>query len=163
MDEAIMKKLFSVSLKARILRTWQKANEGGQSLLTERDVLALEFIEEFSAYSPVMEGTISKIFGSPSSASDLVKKLTKAGLLTKLEDQKGLTRNKPLLMTDEGKQALEKVKLAGAARYSYLLSDFSSKSDWNDVMAFLTRVDVAATKAVRKHILGEYELDFEKS
>ena len=162
MQEAALKKLFAISVKARALRAWQERSEGGPKGLSEREVLVLELVEEFTQYFPVTESDVGKVFGlSPSSVSDLVGRLSKHALLRKEVDEKGHTRSKPLQVTQKGRRELERGRRGGAARFAYLFADISTGSDWRAAMRLLDMVDSAATRAVRKHIFGQYELDFE--
>ena len=51
MQESALKKLFAISVKARALRAWQERSEGGPKGLSEREVLVLELVEEFTQYA----------------------------------------------------------------------------------------------------------------
>ena len=163
MRQDLLKRLYSISLKARILKSWQETNQVGHSPLSEREMLVLEFVHEFSKYAPVTESVVCKVLGiSPSSSSDLVGKLVKLDYLIKETGDKGQTRNKPLQTTKEGLQFLEeRVRKSGAARFAYLFSGFTKEAEWNTLGDIVESVDEAATKAVRKFVFGQYEVDFE--
>src|SRR5206468_7650130 len=96
MKTDVLKLLFSISLKARILREWQKANRAQDAQFSERELLTLELVNDFG---PITEKGLCKIFGlSFSSVSDLLKKLRQAGFI---EDK---ARGKPLRLTEKGKR-----------------------------------------------------------
>lgn len=162
MKKKHLKKLFGISLKARTLRAWQKGIESGERIISEREALILELIYEFSKYKTITESLICKVLVvNPSSANAIVSKLSKLEFIQKKSDGKGHMRNKPLLITEKGEKALEKIRLSGAARFAYLFEFITDDADWDILMGLFERIDAAATKAVRKNIFGEHELDFE--
>lgn len=161
MKREMLKILFSISIKARALRAWQEASEGSTRRLTEKEVLVLELVEEFADGDVVTEAVVCKIFGmSPSSASDLVKKLVGLGLLQKKAGDDGITRGMPLQITAEGRAILDHVSRSGAARLAYLFAGLSDK-DLEPLTSIFQRIDKSASLAVKKYIFGHYELDFE--
>ena len=104
MDNKLLALLFSISLKARILRAWQKSTKVSEQEFTERDLFSLELIQD---YPPMTEKGLCKIFGlSPSSVSDIVKNLCEKGLIDTSEKSRG----KPLELTPEGVRKLNEIK-----------------------------------------------------
>jgi len=150
MQEKTLKKLFSISLKARILRTWQSANTAGDKELSEKEILLLELIEAFPGIA-ITEQKISKIFAiSPSSVNDLVKKLIALDLLQK-KTEGGITRGKEVTITDRGRDALGKINESGAARFSFMFSQIDNK-EWEIIEKLLIKIDAATTDAIKKNI-----------
>lgn len=145
--------MFDISLKARILREWQKAAAARQSEFSERDMLVLEIAHGFG---PITETEIRTIFGlSPSFISELVKSLRDAGLVER-EDSAGRdVRAKPLTLTAAGKAQLERIKTASAQRFEYLLSE-TSEEEQELLAPILEKIKEAATRKVREMIFGEY-------
>src|SRR5882672_5108333 len=129
----VLKTLFSVQLRTRILREWQKANRAQDQEFSERELLTLELVEGFG---PITEKGLCKIFGlSFSSISDIIKKLGEADLLDKSEKARG----KPLALTKKGQQTLEDLKKVSAKRFEYLFESFSDE-EWKDLMRLFDKV-----------------------
>ena len=81
MDNETLEKLSIISLKARILREWQKASRGRGDDFGEREILCLELVRDFPTTT---EKTICRVFGIHySSVSLMVNKLAALGLLEK--------------------------------------------------------------------------------
>ena len=106
--------LFSISLKARILRAWQQANRAQDQEFSENEMFTLELISDFP---PITEKGLCKILGlSFSSVGELVKQLVQKGTIDPSEKARG----KPLVLTKCGEQILKRLKERSAARLSYL-------------------------------------------
>src|ERR1039457_2593948 len=94
--ETVLEQIFSISLKVRILKAWEKSSHAETQEYSERDLLTLELIHDFT---PITEKTLSKIFGVPfSSLSDSVERLEKLELIAPSEEGRG----KPLVLPKEG-------------------------------------------------------------
>ena len=151
MRQDALEKLFSVSLKARILRAWQSATSAGESTLSEREVLTLELIEAFPDIS-VTEKKLSRVFAiSASSVCDMAKRLEARGFLKREIGEDEIARGKPLRLTEAGKEQLEGFRKSGAARFSYLFSSIEA-DDWDLIVRLLEKVDQSATDAIRRNI-----------
>lgn len=161
MRQEALTKLFSIAVKSRTFRSWQEASEARLRQLTDREILVLELVDEFSKYDPVTETVICKVLGvSPSSASEIVTKLTNLDFLKKETGDKGQTRGKPMAITETGVTFLDQIRKSGAARYAYLFSNVKD-SDWPTIEAIFDGIDKAATIAVRKYVFGHPEIDFD--
>ncbi len=152
MNDNTLQVLFGISLKQRIIREWQRANEVQAQDYSERDMLCLELI---SAFGPVTEAGLYKVFAlSISSVNDMVKKLIKKGVIQKVDSQ-GTTRGAIITLTEQGGIVLEKIKAAGAARFGYLFSDLSLDES-KLLTKVLIKLDNAATRQVNQLVFGRY-------
>jgi|ERR1035437_802759 DNA-binding MarR family transcriptional regulator len=143
MNQAMLLKLFSISLKGRILRAWQKASCATEAEYTEADMLLLEVIAE---YGPVTEKSLGKILGmAPSSVSDHIDKLGGLGLLAAREEGRG----KPLGLSDKGKSTLSEIKRVSASRYGYLFAGLDP-AQTKALITIFTAVEKNAEDAIQK-------------
>ncbi|MCW5552133.1 MAG: hypothetical protein KIS67_08190 [Verrucomicrobiae bacterium] len=146
--KTLMMTLFSISLKTRILREWQKANRAQDQEFSERELLTLELISDFG---PITEKGLCKIFGiSFSSVGDIVKKLTQANLV---EADRG--RGQPLELTKHGKQRLEQIKEVSAVRFGYLLEGLTEKEQ-EAFLGIMAKVDKNAEQYVQRLVFDRY-------
>lgn len=113
-----MQDVFDISMRIRILRSWQESNAARPSEFSERDLLILEIISQFG---PVTETELRTILGmSPSLVSQVIKQMTDRGLVTK---QSGTdARCKPLGLTTLGTASLKNIREKSAKRYEFLLA-----------------------------------------
>ncbi|HRY51436.1 MAG TPA: MarR family winged helix-turn-helix transcriptional regulator [Candidatus Paceibacterota bacterium] len=136
-----LEKLFSISLKARILREWQKASRIQDQEFSERELLTLEVIENLK---PITEKALCKIFGlSFSSVAELTKKLSDAGLI----DSGAKARGKALALSGKGTKTLEDLKKISASRFEYLFESFS-ETEWEQLLKLFGKVE----KNVENHV-----------
>ncbi len=150
-DEAISAML-AMGLKARLLRTWERANSVHPFPFSERELLVLEILGEFG---PVTEAGFSKIFGlSPSSLAELVRKLLDSGMAMKGKDEKD-ARQKPLVLTAQGQEFLAELREDTLQRAKYLLADLSP-DDVKAATAVFTKMHSSATRRVKMMIFGQY-------
>ena len=152
MNTIILEKLFSISLKARILRTWQKASRADEQEFSELELFALELVSDFG---PITEKGLCKIFGlSFSSVSDIVKKLRDKSLIECADKNRG----KPLTLTKEGKTKLEEIKRSSATRFSYLFEspDTLTEEEWRVLMKLLEKMDKNAERHIQRFIFDRY-------
>ena len=143
-----MNTLFSISLKTRILREWQKANRAQDQEFSERELLSLELISDFG---PITEKGLCKIFGiSFSSVGDIVKKLTEVGLV---EADRG--RGQPIELTKHGKERLEELKEASAVRFGYLFEGLTDK-EAELFQKIMEKVEKNADRCVQQFVFDRY-------
>ena len=155
MKEEMLRLLFSISIKGRVLRSWQEANQAGDRLLSEKEVLILELVDDFSTFSPVTESVLCKVLGtSASTASDMTRKLQNLEFIAKEHGSHGQTRGRPLSITSKGRGFLDLVRKSGAERVSYLFAEVSDE-DLKRVSDVFNSIDRAATAAVKKTVFGE--------
>ncbi len=160
MKKKILEKIVTLSLKARVLREHQRAGASSTEDCSPREVLVLELISGFEKEG-VTERTLSRIFGlSPSSVSDLIKRLIERKYVEKETGEDEITRGRPLKLTGPGEDQLKAVKASDAARFAFLLSTFDgySKDEKDAVNKFLDDVNEAATTAVHERIFDKYTL-----
>jgi DNA-binding MarR family transcriptional regulator len=144
-----LEKLFSISLKARILREWQKASRIQDQEFSERELLTLEIIESLA---PITEKALCKIFGlSFSSVAELTKKLSDAGLI----DTAGKARGKALALTEKGAKTLENIKKVSANRFEYLFDSFS-ENEWKQLLALFQKVEKNVENSVQRLVFDHY-------
>ena len=137
-----LEKLFSISLKARILREWQKATRLQDQDFSERELLTLEII---ASLAPITEKGLCKIFGlSFSSVSELTKKLEDAGFV-----ETGKVRGQPLALTGKGKEKLQELKKTSANRFEYLFDGFTDPM-WDQLLALFNKVEENAERHVQR-------------
>ncbi len=149
MNAKLLETIFSISLKARILREWQKSNRAEEQEFNERDLLSLELINDFG---PITEKGLSKVFGLQfSSISDIVNRLTEKGLV---EKQSG-TRGKPLTLTETGRRRLTKLKQDSGVRLGYLFSTLN-EVDEKSLLSVFSKIDKAAAKHVNELVFDRY-------
>jgi len=153
MKNELVEKLFSISLKARILREWQKANRAQDQEFSERELLTLELINDFA---PITEKGLCKIFGlSFSSVSDLIKNLAEKGVIDTSEKMRG----KPLALTDSGLQTLERLKQMSAARLIYLFESQESSVTEQEAEIMLNifkKIEKNAERHVQQLVFDRY-------
>ena len=150
-DEALSEML-ATGLKARLLRTWERANSVHPFPFSERELLVLEILGEFG---PVTEAGLSKVFGlSPSSLAELVRKLLDSGMVVKGKDEND-ARQKPLVLTDEGEEFLEELRDDTLQRAKYLLADLSP-DDVKAATTVFSKMHASATRRVKMMIFGQY-------
>ena len=154
MRTEVLKKIYSISLKSRILREWQKANQALNDDLTEKELLLLETIAEFS---PVTEKMICKVLGlSPSSAYGMVQRLGEVGLVDLSEKARG----KPLELSEKGRERLLKLKEANSIRLAYLLGSATEDDPiWGTWLKLLAPIEVNVGAAVATQVFGRFESD----
>jgi DNA-binding MarR family transcriptional regulator len=112
--------MFDVSLSVRILRSWEQAHAARTAEFSERELLALEIIEQFPE---VTESELANILGlASSSASELVRRLGSAGVVGKTGSDSS-TRGRPLTLTKKGSDVLESLKERSAARFQFLFQE----------------------------------------
>ncbi len=146
-----IEKLFSISLKIRIFREWQTAKTASDKEFSEREIITLELINVFDKIA-ITEKKLSMIFGlTPSSVTDIAKRLISYGLIEKEVDEKDVTRGKALRITKKGKEQIKQFKIAGTARYAYLFTKIKDE-EVNLLFNLLTSIDEAATDAIKKNI-----------
>lgn len=144
--------LFSISLKARILRAWQAANRAQDQEFTERELLILELVRDFG---PIWEKSLCKIFGvSFSSVADALKPLLEKGLIDGKEKQRG----KPLALTERGEKCLDELKRKSATRLGYLFSGLDA-SDLEHLERIFLKVDRAADRAVKELVFDRFDVE----
>ena len=149
MNAKLLETIFSISLKARILREWQKSNRAEDQEFQERDLLCLELINDFG---PITEKGLCKVFGLQfSSISDIVNRLTEKGFIEK----QGGTRGKPLALTETGRKRLTKLKQDSAVRLGYLFSTLE-KQDEDSLISVFNKIDKAAAKHVNELVFDRY-------
>ena|SRR5712664_3776548 len=147
MKTEVLNLLFSISLKARILREWQKANRAQDAQFSERELLTLELVTDFG---PITEKGLCKIFGlSFSSVSDMLKKLTQDGLIG------DKARGKPLVLTEKGKKWLQSLKQTSATRFEYMFESFSLK-EWDTLFNLFKKVEKNAERYVQQLVFDRY-------
>jgi DNA-binding MarR family transcriptional regulator len=147
MKDIALTLMFSISLKARILRVWQAANQAADQEYSERELLTLELIQDFG---PITEKGICKVFGIGfSTASDLLDRLGTDGLL----DEGELGRGKALQLTEEGRRRLDELKRLSATRFGYLFEGLS-ESDWESLTEIFKKADLNASTWVSRLVFG---------
>lgn len=150
MKQEVLLKLFSISLKSRILRAWQKASCATEPEYTEAEMLILEVIEDYDA---VTEKAVGKILGiAPSSVSDRLDKLEGMGLIATPE--KG--RSKPLALSEKGKNTLIEIKRISASRYGYLFEGLTA-AQANTLLTIFTKVEENAESAIQRYVFQKME------
>lgn len=133
--------MFSISLKARILREFQKVTRVQEQEFSERELFALELISDFG---PITERGLGKVFGlSPSSVSDMLQHLCELGLI----DIKDKARGKPLILSKLGEERLRSIKQISATRFGYLFERLED-DDWAALDRIFTQVDKNAERYV---------------
>lgn len=126
MDHDVLRLMYDVSLRVRVLKAWENAHAPYAPQFTERELLALEFMEQFSTGAPVTETVLADVFGlATSSASDLVRKLVAKDTIDKGSDDVD-ARQRPLTLTKKGREILDKIKANSAERYDYLLAGLNA-------------------------------------
>lgn len=154
MKAEILEKLFSISLKTRILRVWQKSNSAHDQEFSERELLTLELINDFT---PITEKGLCKIFGIPfSSLSEMIKKLSDMGLI-----KSERARGKPLALTHKGVELLKSLKQRSAIRFGYLFESFSDQ-DCEQLVNLFNKIDKNAERCVQQFVFGRYETTSEE-
>jgi DNA-binding MarR family transcriptional regulator len=149
LKQETLEKLFSISLRTRILREWQKASRIQDQEYSERELLTLEIIESLD---PITEKALCKIFGlSFSSVAELTKKLTDAGLI----DAEGKARGKPLVLTKKGEQTLHNIKKISASRFEYLFESFSDE-EWERLLRVFQKVEKNVDNYVQRLVFDRY-------
>ena len=152
MNNKLLEKIFSISLKARILREWQKSNRADDQQFTERELLTLELISDFA---PITEKALAKIFGLAfSSVSDLVRGLKELDFI----DSSDKIRGQPLALTPKGRAALEKLKQVSATRFTYLMESLD-ESDLQALMRVFDKMDRNAGATVQKFVFDRYDAE----
>ena len=147
--ETVLEQIFSISLKVRILKAWEKSSHAETQEYSERDLLTLELIHDFT---PITEKTLSKIFGVPfSSVSDIVERLEKLELIAPSEEGRG----KPLVLTKEGELRLEKLKQNSAVRLNFLFESLPEE-DWKTLSRIYEKIDQNAAQAVQSQVFGRF-------
>jgi DNA-binding MarR family transcriptional regulator len=150
--QEVLEKLFSISLKARILREWQKASRIQDQEFSERELLTLEIIESLA---PITEKALCKIFGlSFSSVAELTKKLSDAGLI----DTAAKARGKALALTKKGEQTLRTLKKISASRFEYLFDSFSD-DEWDRLLRLFQKVEKNVENYVQRLVFDRYPAD----
>ena len=143
---------FSISLKARILREWQKTTRAEDQEFSERDLLTLELINDFS---PITEKGLCKVLGIAfSSASDVVKRLIELGLV----DSSDKSRGTPLALTAAGKEKLTRIKATSATRFAYLFENLN-KRDIAMLEKVLKKIDNSAGETIQRLVFDRYAGD----
>lgn len=144
--------MFALSLKVRILREFQKVTRAEDQRFSERELLALELIENFS---PITEKGLAKVFGIAfSSVSDLVHKLIDLELIDSTERGRG----KPLELTPKGRECLQRLMQSSSNRYGYLL-DFMQDDDFQMLENLFDKMDKNAAAMVQKIVFDRYSAD----
>ena len=137
MDHETLEKLSIISLKARVLREWQKASRGRVDEIGSREILSLELLKDFPSTT---EKTICRVFGMHySSASLLVKKLVTLGLFEKSSKQ-----GERLKLTKLGAEKVAEARNANAARMRHWFSDLDD-ADWTALDRVATKIEKAVT------------------
>jgi DNA-binding MarR family transcriptional regulator len=150
--EDTLQKLFNISLRARILREWQKANRVQDQDFSERELMTLEIIESLA---PITEKGLCKIFGlSFSSIAEVTKKLAEAGLVDTAEKARG----RPLALTSKGAQTLADLKRVSANRFEYLFESFSDQ-EWKLLMRLFAKVEKNVERCVQRLVFDRYPAD----
>ena len=149
MKSDLLQLLFSISLKTRILREWQKANRAQDQAFSERELLVLELIEDLG---PVTEKGLGKIFGlASSSVSELITKLGQWGLI----DMTLKARGKPLKLTRKGKEKLLELKQVSSTRYTYLFEGLDD-SQVAPLAKIFAKIDENAGHFLEKMVFDRY-------
>ncbi len=118
--EKVISEILEVILKVRIYREWQRAAAAASAQFSEREVLILEIIKKIGQ---VTEQNLVRIFGlSASSVNEVIKKLTKEGLIKKVEKESIDRREKPIELSEKGTRVVEEIKQINITRYQYALS-----------------------------------------
>ena len=149
MNNEFSQVLFSISLKTRILRAWQKSNSAQDQDFSERDLLTLELIADFA---PITEKGLCKIFGlSFSSVNDIVKKFVNLGLV---KDEK--ERGETLVLTESGKKRLAALKQASATRFNFLFEGLDEKEE-RELHKIFQKIDKNVERNVQQLVFGRFE------
>ncbi|HEX3855733.1 MAG TPA: MarR family winged helix-turn-helix transcriptional regulator [Verrucomicrobiae bacterium] len=149
MNNKFSQVLFSISLKTRILRAWQKSNSAQDQDFSERDLLTLELIADFA---PITEKGLCKIFGlSFSSVNDIVKKFVSLGLV---KDEK--ERGETLALTEGGRKRLAALKQASATRFNFLFEGLGEK-DETALHEIFQKIDKNVERNVQQLVFGRFE------
>jgi DNA-binding MarR family transcriptional regulator len=145
-DEALQR-IFSITLRVRILRAWQAANQARDQAFSERELLAMELIND---YPPITEKSLTKIFGlSFSSVADILKKLREMEVIEPPEKGRG----KPLALTKQGKERLESLKTISSARYAYLFESVTDK-EWDFLLAIFKKMEDSVENHIQRLVFG---------
>jgi len=147
----VLEKDYGIGLKARMLAEWVRIHRPVRDDYSERQIFTLELIHGFA---PITRKDLGIIFGmSPSSVSDMVRRLGDDGLVT--EEKAGNdAREKPLALTERGAAYLDSVRKQNAIRYRYLF-DSVTPDEWRTLTAILDKVDAAARRQVDEMIFGK--------
>ena len=152
MNKTLLSAIFSISMKARILREWQKSTRAEDQDFSERDLLILELINDFS---PITEKGLSKVLGVAfSSVSDIVKRLSELGLIDTSEKSRG----SPLALTASGKDKLARIKAISATRFEYLFENLSEQ-DIDKLENILKKIDKSAEETIQRLVFDRYTSD----
>jgi DNA-binding MarR family transcriptional regulator len=147
MNNEALKRIFSISLRARILRSWQSSNQARDQAFSEREMLAMELIND---YPPITEKSLTKIFGlSFSSASDILKRLKELDIV----DIREKGRGKPLALTEQGKERLESIKALSSARYAYLFETVT-EDEWKILLKVFKKMEDNVEQHIQKFVFG---------
>jgi Mn-dependent DtxR family transcriptional regulator len=147
MKKQVLDLLFAISLRSRILREWQKTSQIRDDHFSEREILTLELIRD---YSPITEKALTKFFGlSFSSVADILTHLRELDLVEQPEKSRG----KPLKLTKTGIRQIDELRNASAARYGYLLDGLSEK-EVESLAALYAKMDRNAERHVQKLVFG---------
>ena len=152
MKNDLLALMFDISLKVRILRTWQAAHASGAAKFDERQLLALEILTTFGEQT---EATLGNTLGiASSSATELTKRLVEEGVVKKKEHTKD-QRSKLLQLTTKGQQVLAEIKNVSGARYEYLFGNIKDE-ELAGFEAILRKVLDAAEKRLRIDVFNQY-------
>ena len=149
MNKKKLLELFSsISLKARILREWQKTSPIVDENFSEREILTIELVRD---YSPITEKSLTKFFGiSFGSVADIVANLRKLGIL----EQAGKAKALPLKLTKNGIEQAENIRAKNIVRHNYLLENIEEK-DIGALIEIYDEIDKNAERNVQSLVLGK--------
>ena len=143
-----LNKMFSVLLKVRLLREWQKSNKMGESPFSERELLTMEMINGFDS---ITEKDLTKLLGVGfSSVSGMVSKLTNLELIGKPEG----TRGKPLFLTQKGQECLKNIKQASVIGYDFICASLNEEEK-QSLMSILSKIENDVIKNMRSEMFQE--------
>lgn len=150
--EHVLTKLYSIGLKARMLAFWVRTHRPTNDTHTYKEVFVLDLIHGFP---PITRKSLGIIFGmSPSTVSDMIRQFIKEGLVAEEAANDGDGREKPLVLTEVGRDYLSELKQRESIRYKYLFEGISPQ-EWEGLVGLLDKIDAAATRQVDEMIFGK--------
>ena len=149
----LLSSVFDISLKARMLREWQRAHAARHPELSDRELLIMQIVSDFG---PVTEKELAMIFGlSPSVINELIGRLADLDYVDKSARSETDNRVKPLSLTQTGLDILARAKSAMAQRFEYLLASLNEEEQ-KDLIPILEKINECASAKVRESIFNEY-------
>ena len=145
--------MYSISLKARIIREHQKTKKAAEQEFSERELFALELIGD---YGPITEKGLCNALGlSFSSIGELVKNLGRKGAV----DTSEKIRGEPLRLTKQGKELLKHLKLMSSLRFQYLFDspdDPLTENEHKVLMQVFQKVESNADRHLQQEVFDRY-------